>query len=578
MSPAPNIARLNWGWALQLRWWATRRLGGNSAVFTGLAALVLVAGQCAAETIRVTSWNLGLESENETTTAAIEEAAGTLKALNPDVILLQRVKDWRMCELLATALKPLEYHVLICSAFHGLSPGAAGQPQVAIFSKTKAYFTWADAWGGRKQQGIVHGIGFAAIQAGTQRVGFFTTLFGSQQTGEQLARQVLDQIDSIRHWETNQVEAFVVAASSGLGVRNPSRVLRRASSGLEKNGLIDATDSLPPDFRATLRASNGPNRILGDCIFVGPADVPSNARVSVSQVSDHYPITSDIELDPAKVSLALDLRADTRRQREAHTSLIIRTTSYWAGGTSVLAIVTAMLLRRRRSGTLPVPALRQPAPSLRVSPKPTPAQIRPVILAERAAAAPASNDSSPLARRPLRSTLRLQSPPRSPPPSSQEPQAPQSPPPDSPSSEPPAPGSQQDPVAVLVSAPVAVQTPVTRDPEIREGVIKELSAWLKQRLVGKLLSDRAQLMQAQQLATKMASTLDSRLSRIEAQIQQQNQAYIHRIEELNHELAAAREENRELIRERIAQVKAEMEAARAKVLAEADLDSTQLRL
>jgi DNA anti-recombination protein RmuC len=133
-------------------------------------------------------------------------------------------------------------------------------------------------------------------------------------------------------------------------------------------------------------------------------------------------------------------------------------------------------------------------------------------------------------------------------------------------------------VAVLVSAPVAVQTPVTRDPEIREGVIKELSAWLKQRLVGKLLSDRAQLMQAQQLATKMASTLDSRLSRIEAQIQQQNQAYIHRIEELNHELAAAREENRELIRERIAQVKAEMEAARAKVLAEADLDSTQLRL
>jgi len=76
----------------------------------------------------------------------------------------------------------------------------------------------------------------------------------------------------------------------------------------------------------------------------------------------------------------------------------------------------------------------------------------------------------------------------------------------------------------------------------------------------------------------MASTLDNRLSRIEAQIQQQNQAYIRRIEELNRELDAAREENRELIRERIAQVKAEMEAARAKVLAEADLDTTRLRL
>jgi hypothetical protein len=562
MSPAPNISKRNRGWALQLRRWATRRLGGSSAVFKGLTALVLVAGQCAAETIRVTSWNLGLESENETTPAAIEEAAATLKALNPDVILLQRVKDWRMCELLATALKPLEYHVLICSAFHGLSPGAAGQPQVAIFSKTKAYFTWADGWGGRKQQGIVHGIGFAAIQAGTQRVGFFTTLFGSQ-TGEQLARQVLDQIDSIGHWETNQVEAFVVAASSGLGVRNPSRVLRRASSAFEKAGLIDTTAILPPDFRATLRANNGLNRILGDCIFAGPADVPSNTRVSVSQVSDHYPITSDIELDPDKVSLALDLRAETRRQREAHTSLMIRTTSYWAGGTIALAILMAILLRRRRCRRLPAPTTRQAAPPLRVSPKPTPAQIRPIILAERAAAAPASDDSSPLPRRPLRSTLRLQTPPRSPPPPVQEDQAPQSPPPDPPSSEPPPPGSQQGPVAVLSLAPTAVQTPLTRDPEVREGVIKELSAWLKQRLVGKLLSDRAQLMQAQQLATKMAYTLDNRLSRIE---------------ELNRELAAAREENRELILERIAQVKAEMEAARAKVLAEADLDTTRLRL
>jgi DNA anti-recombination protein RmuC len=126
---------------------------------------------------------------------------------------------------------------------------------------------------------------------------------------------------------------------------------------------------------------------------------------------------------------------------------------------------------------------------------------------------------------------------------------------------------------------VALQNPVlTRDPQVREGVIKELSGWLKQRLVGKLVSDRAQLMQAQQLATQMASTLDNRLSKIEAQIQQQNQAYIRRIEELNRELAAARDENRELIRERIAQVKAEMEAARAKVLAEADLDTTKLRL
>ena len=116
------------------------------------------------------------------------------------------------------------------------------------------------------------------------------------------------------------------------------------------------------------------------------------------------------------------------------------------------------------------------------------------------------------------------------------------------------------------------------DTEVRQGVIRELSRWLKHKLVHKLVSDRAELMQAQQVATHLAHTLDDRLGRIEAQIQQQNQAYVRRIEELNQELAAAREENRELIRERIAQVKAEMEAARARALAEANLDNTSFRL
>jgi len=113
---------------------------------------------------------------------------------------------------------------------------------------------------------------------------------------------------------------------------------------------------------------------------------------------------------------------------------------------------------------------------------------------------------------------------------------------------------------------------------VRHGVIRELSAWLKHKLVRKLVTDRAQLMEAQHIATRMATNLDGRLSRIEAQIQKQNQAYVHRIAELNKELAAAREENRELIRDRIAQVKAEMEAAQARVLAEANLDSTSFRL
>ena len=48
-----------------------------------------------------------------------------------------------------------------------------------------------------------------------------------------------------------------------------------------------------------------------------------------------------------------------------------------------------------------------------------------------------------------------------------------------------------------------------------------------------------------------------RLARIEAQVKLQTQAYVYRIQELTRELQAAREENRELIKVRIAQVKME---------------------
>jgi hypothetical protein len=63
--------------------------------------------------------------------------------------------------------------------------------------------------------------------------------------------------------------------------------------------------------------------------------------------------------------------------------------------------------------------------------------------------------------------------------------------------------------------------------------------------------------------------VDERLSRIEAHLQQQNQIYELRIEELNRELMAAKQENRALIHAKIAQVKAEMEAAKARIMAQA---------
>jgi endonuclease/exonuclease/phosphatase family metal-dependent hydrolase len=100
---------------------------------------------------------------------------------------------------------------------------------------------------------------------------------------------------------------------------------------------------------------------------------------------------------------------------------------------------------------------------------------------------------------------------------------------------------------------------------VRAGVIANLSRWLKEKAVQRLVSDRAQLLAMQEAAGLKVLAVDQRLARIEHQIQQINHDYERRIDDLLRELIAAKEENRELIRAKITLVKAEMERARVRV-------------
>ncbi len=105
----------------------------------------------------------------------------------------------------------------------------------------------------------------------------------------------------------------------------------------------------------------------------------------------------------------------------------------------------------------------------------------------------------------------------------------------------------------------------TRMPEaVRAGVIADLSRWLKQKVVQRLMSDRAELLATQQTAALKVLAVDERLAKVERHIQRRNQEYEQRIDSLLQALITAREENRELIRAKIALLKAEMEEARFK--------------
>ena len=75
---------------------------------------------------RITTWNLewfpngsAREATPEKQAQRIQAAADVLKRLNPDILLLQEVRDYDACARLGEAIQPGAYTVSICSAFKG---------------------------------------------------------------------------------------------------------------------------------------------------------------------------------------------------------------------------------------------------------------------------------------------------------------------------------------------------------------------------------------------------------------------------------------------------------------------------
>src|SRR5213596_3727969 len=74
--------------------------------------------------LRLTTWNLewfpngsAKNATPEKQLQRIQAAADVLKKLNPDILLLQEVRDYDACVRLGEAIQPGAYTVAICSAF-----------------------------------------------------------------------------------------------------------------------------------------------------------------------------------------------------------------------------------------------------------------------------------------------------------------------------------------------------------------------------------------------------------------------------------------------------------------------------
>ena len=581
---------------------------GRTTLAISMAVSLLLAAKAFADPLRATTWCLQPKAISQTNApgesqeARIQKTADVLRNLDADVIFLQNVPDWQSCHALIKALHPANYQLAVCSSFREPKTGALIRQQVAILSKAKPYLSWSEAWKNQNDApALPAGFAFAAIRIGNKNAAFFSVEMPDALTpstgGAKSVPQLLRQVAALRNWTANRIDAVVVAGDFGVNMDDKQAGGSQTLRLLDDAGLANVFLNVPANQRNTFSGDARSPATTRDYIFAKNAGLTAVPKVTTTDWSEHYAVSCELDLTAPKPMPA-----------------IVSVTTPVARADSPVKNPVPMAVQTNRAPT--------PAPVAHTEP---PAKIsEPVIIQSNQATTPASVPAAipkpPPAAAPVLATQSVVPPipeyniwlwagsmagglllvlviwrvtrktrPR---PAATtllamnaESGASISLPGDAERivvthrpSEKSEYASRQPIIHIETAGSSHTQSQMwqrrAEEAEhraehattvMRAGLMPHLVRWLKDKLMRKLVSDRAQLMEVQRAATLKLLAVDDRLSKIESQLQQRDRDYERRIDELMNELAVAKEENRELIRAKIAVVKAEMEREKARM-------------
>ncbi len=497
-------------------------LSGRRPLFVFLLLSFLLGFTGRAETLRLVAWTMQADDPWFQRIGAVQSHsnwlarnASVLRQLNPDVIILHDAPDWKTCEELANALQPAKFSVHVCSTFRGVGKTERAASQVAILSKQKAYFSWSEDWQGTNQSGA-GGFAFAAIQTGTQRLGVFAVEVGPESKWDPTSPESLQWAKTVgvfKKWATNKLEAAVVAFRT---------------QGRSEPLLVEAALARP--FTRTVILPASPANCFSATL---PADSASLPALIVSQSR----VLCDLDAAPRNLLQAQARRVEPALALLTNAAPLNLRVLVWCATLAVVlgfvALIWAVTALKRRVRRLAAP----PAVALLGSGDPE-GYSDTVVITPRSATATSIQTPLSVENNAPRPVVNIESHTA-------------------------ITSTQSQTLRRLESSSESQREPLPES--VKAGVIANLSQWLKSIFVRRVLADREILLNGQQQAGARAADLDARLARIELQIQQQTQIYEDRIQELTRELNSARQENRALILAKIAQVKREMEAARARI-------------
>jgi endonuclease/exonuclease/phosphatase family metal-dependent hydrolase len=261
--------------------------------------------------VRVTTWNLEWFPNGSSRNASPEEqakrisaAADVLRPLNPDILLLQEVRDYDACSRLAEAIKPHTYTVAICSSFKG------GRQQEAILSKYQAQAAWYEQW--KSMEGIdpPRGFAFAWFTIGDKDIGVYSLHLKSNlirrgnkeaETAKNIRKrelaiqQLLTHVHDIIGTTIPSIKGLIVGGDYNTNHDQAMFATEKTLDSLIGAGYQSGYEGLPLKERVTHPRNHGYPDATFDYLF-GKETVGNKPVITMTHQSDHYPVTRDFTL------------------------------------------------------------------------------------------------------------------------------------------------------------------------------------------------------------------------------------------------------------------------------------------
>jgi endonuclease/exonuclease/phosphatase family metal-dependent hydrolase len=224
--------------------------------------------------------------------------------LNPDILLLQEVRDYDACNRLAEAIQPGAYTVAICSAFKG------GKQEEAILAKIPAQAAWSESW--KSVEGIdpPRGFAFAWFKIGNANIGVYSVHLKSNlvthgdpvaETARNIRKReiAIDQLMThVRDFIGAKIPAINRFIIGGDFNTNHDQAMFAAEKTLDTLGtgaLRNVFENLPFEQRITHPGTHGFPDATFDYFFTKNV-LMGKPMITQTNVSDHFRVTCDVTI------------------------------------------------------------------------------------------------------------------------------------------------------------------------------------------------------------------------------------------------------------------------------------------